>query len=243
MTFGKYDQDGAYHWRGAEPTWFGAYQPQLDANYVVACRLLFATPRDTCTNVRVLDLGCGDGVLLPRLARGGLKPIGMDDDEEGLRCAKRMITPLSAKGILISRASGYSLPLKSASISAVTAIEVLEHFENPDTLLAEVRRVLEPGGVLVLTTPRRNADGKLRSNLHFREYAAEELRNSLSIYFNQVEVVGFAPLWIKMLYQRSRLPGRALVKFVSRFVFNPYTRLIRTKIDERCDSLAAVARV
>lgn len=92
----------------------------------------------------VLDLGCGRGFLLAQLADAGLSGLtGMDvyDDVPTDRWDY-------ARGDVTS-----GLPFPDASFECVIAGEIIEHVPDPDELLREIRRVLVPGGFLVISTP------------------------------------------------------------------------------------------
>lgn len=91
-----------------------------------------------------LDVGCGDGLLLGRLAgRGldGLHGIDVHDDPADPRWSYRAGDVTAG------------LPYADGSFACVVAGEILEHVPDPDGLLREIRRVLEPGGMLVISTP------------------------------------------------------------------------------------------
>lgn len=91
-----------------------------------------------------LDIGCGRGFLLSHLAGAGLRGLtGMDvyDDVASEHFAY-------AQGDVTQR-----LPFEDASFDCVVAGEIIEHVPNPDNLLREIRRVLRPGGTLVISTP------------------------------------------------------------------------------------------
>ena len=90
----------------------------------------------------VLDLGCGRGYWLRRMRTAGLEPIGIEHDEDRTAEALRQAP--------VAEADAASLPLADASVGLVWCIHVLHHLEHPDRVLAEVRRVLRPGGHLVL---------------------------------------------------------------------------------------------
>ncbi|MEW2167225.1 methyltransferase domain-containing protein [Streptomyces sp. NPDC007084] len=98
----------------------------------------------------VLDIGCGDGtaaqVAAPLLA--GHRVIGVDWSQDALRRARTRL-PYAVRGEL---ADG-GLPFASASADAVVFSEVVEHLVDPDSALDEIRRVLRPGGHLMLSTP------------------------------------------------------------------------------------------
>ncbi|WFB09735.1 class I SAM-dependent methyltransferase [Streptomyces sp. LX-29] len=98
----------------------------------------------------VLDVGCGDGsaaaLALPLLA--GHRVIGVDWSQDALRRAAHRL-PDVVRGEL----SGAGLPFAAGSVDAVLFSEVVEHLVEPDAALDELRRVLRPGGHLLLSTP------------------------------------------------------------------------------------------
>lgn len=97
---------------------------------------------------RWLDLGCGQGELLDRAAARGLRG-GM-----GLDFARGNASAVAAAGrpALVADLTR-PLPLATASLDGATLVEVIEHIVNAEALLAELARVIRPGGWLVLTTP------------------------------------------------------------------------------------------
>jgi SAM-dependent methyltransferase len=96
-----------------------------------------------------LDIGCGRGTLLRRLqaARPGCELFGVEIS--ALSAAEA-----SASGVRVFEASiADGLPLADGSMQLVIMGEVIEHLFDPDAALDEVKRVLAPGGTLILTTP------------------------------------------------------------------------------------------
>ena len=109
------------------------------------------------TGKRVLDLGCRSGALTRHLLDGN-EVVGVDVDPAALAKAAALgIEPVQAN-------VEEPLPFDDESFDAVVAGELLEHLQFPDALVAEVRRVLRPGGVLVGSVP--NAF-RLQSRLRF----------------------------------------------------------------------------
>jgi SAM-dependent methyltransferase len=98
----------------------------------------------------VLDIGCGDGtaatVAAPLLP--GHRLVGVDWSQDALSRARTRL-PHTVRGEL----GDGGLPFRSASVDAVLFSEVIEHLVDPDSALDEVRRVLRPGGHLMLSTP------------------------------------------------------------------------------------------
>ena len=96
----------------------------------------------------VLDLGCGSGAWLARLARQGFTNLrGVDSG------SMVPITPSSAYVCSQADIDDPDLRLGEARFGLITAIEVIEHVENPGHFLGHVRRYLARDGYLLLTTP------------------------------------------------------------------------------------------
>lgn len=95
---------------------------------------------------RVLDLGCRAGALTRHFLDGN-EVVGLDVDRAALAKAEALgIQPILAN-------VEEPLPFEDASFDAVVAGELLEHLQFPDALVAEIRRVLRPGGVIVGSVP------------------------------------------------------------------------------------------
>jgi SAM-dependent methyltransferase len=101
---------------------------------------------------RVLDVGCGAGDYLALLKRAGWDPVGIDFDEKALDMAR--LRGIDARaGDLVSAAFPHD------SFDAVTMMNVIEHLPEPAAVFAECRRILRPGGRLVMMTPNIEALG------------------------------------------------------------------------------------
>jgi SAM-dependent methyltransferase len=104
---------------------------------------------------RILDLGCGTGAFLRRLATSGYRHLtGID-----------IKTPLVADAPIryVECDLDRPWPIESGSVDLMVGIEVIEHVENTGTLLQEASRVLRPGGCLLLTTPNvHSVEARLR---------------------------------------------------------------------------------
>jgi ubiquinone/menaquinone biosynthesis C-methylase UbiE len=100
----------------------------------------------------ILEAGCGVGTQLVELHRLGYSPVGLDYAENALRVARSFLpeAPLAAGDV-------HHIPLKDESVGAYLSFGVLEHFDfGPEPALAEARRVLRAGGVLVVIVPYPN---------------------------------------------------------------------------------------
>ena len=89
----------------------------------------------------VLDVGCGDGQISRALARSGCTVTGIDPTERNLEVARER-----AGGPTYVKAGATDLPFDDGSFDAVVACLVFEHIDDVDGAIAEVARVLRPGG-------------------------------------------------------------------------------------------------
>jgi SAM-dependent methyltransferase len=106
---------------------------------------------------RVLDLGCRDGALTRAYAAGN-ELVGVDADREALAEAEKL-------GIETHWADlDQPLPFDDASFDVVVAGELLEHLRDPRRVVAEVSRVLRPGGTFVASVPNAY---RLKNRLRF----------------------------------------------------------------------------
>ena len=102
---------------------------------------------------RHLDLGCGTGDFLTILYAGGSVTAEGADPHPGYLAALRAEQP----GLTLHQLTvGAPLDLPDAHYASITALDVLEHVPDEATFLAEAHRVLAPGGLLVVTVPRRH---------------------------------------------------------------------------------------
>lgn len=93
----------------------------------------------------LVDLGCGGGLMAPYVAAKGYRHLGVDTSPSALRSA-------AAHGVLGMRSDVAAVPLPDACAAVVCAGEILEHVEDLEGTIAEVCRLLAPGGVVVIDT-------------------------------------------------------------------------------------------
>jgi SAM-dependent methyltransferase len=131
------------------------------------------------SNGTVLEAGCGLGQYVILLRERGWRAAGVDGSVDALAACRRTATvPLAASDLR-------ALAVRSGALSAYVSLGVVEHDPaGPDAILAEARRVLEPGGTLVVSVPylnglrrlgapwiRRRQAGLARRGAVFYQYA------------------------------------------------------------------------
>src|SRR5215470_7722734 len=131
-----------------------------------------------------LDIACGAGYGSALLARHAAKVVGADLSQEAIDHART--TYASVANLAFTRADCSSLPFPDASFDAVVSFETIEHISAQEKFLAEVRRVLRPEGLFVLSSPNKfeYTDRRGFSNeFHLRELYREELAALLAPHF------------------------------------------------------------
>ena len=143
---------------------------------------------------RVLDLGCRSGALTKHFLEGN-SVVGLDIDAAALEKAAALgIEPVQAN-------VEEPLPFEDGSFDAVVAGELLEHLQFPDALVAEIHRVLRPGGVLVGSVPNAfRVQSRLRflrgrppedDPTHLRMFSPAAMRELLGAFEDvQIDFVG-----------------------------------------------------
>ncbi len=143
----------------------------------------------------VLDAGCGCGYGSHHLAQGGARRVlGLDCSEEAVTYGRNHF---GHERLEFRTGDVLDTGLDTASFDTIVAFEVFEHLPEPDRFLEEMRRLLKPGGVLVLSTPNAKtyvAGGKDGDNpYHVREYTPDEFQEFLGECFPCVRTYAQSP--------------------------------------------------
>jgi ubiquinone/menaquinone biosynthesis C-methylase UbiE len=124
---------------------------------------------------RALDVGCGTGEFTAALAQAGARPIGVDVADAALERARARHPGLDFRLVPFDG----PLPFEDNSFEVVWAGEVIEHMADTARWLSEVRRVLVPGGRLLISTP---SHGRLVVAFYGLETFSEPLGDHLHLY-------------------------------------------------------------
>ena len=146
-------------------------------------RYEFALPH--CVDRVVLDAGCGVGYGTAFLAERARRVVGVDRSEDAIAYARRRYA-----GPNVEFRVGDLLALEEpdGAFDVVCCFETIEHLPDQEAFLEEVGRVLRPGGLFVVSTPRAGTAGE--NPFHERELSAPELERLLRTYFERVELYG-----------------------------------------------------
>ena len=94
---------------------------------------------------RVLDLGCGTGIVARMLADRSFSVTGLDHSLDSLRQLQ-----LRSTGIPLVSADAARLPFMQESFDAVVSLGAWRHFPDPEGVMADIKRTLKPGGIFLV---------------------------------------------------------------------------------------------
>lgn len=165
-------------------------------------RYLFA--RELAEGRDVLDVASGEGYGAALLAATARSVIGVDLDPDVVAHAARSY---AAPNLHFRVGRCEALPLASGSVDLVVSFETLEHFEEQRRFLSEVKRVLRPGGLLVLSSPVRGVYSAGNPNpFHVRELTRGELEALVRSEFQHHVCLGQTPVVGSALLADEPLP-------------------------------------
>ncbi len=148
-----------------------------------------------CSGVRVLDVGCGAGLLSEALAKAGCDVLGLDASPEAIAAAE---AHAAGQGLKLAYRTGSPEALMGETFpggkfQAITALEVIEHVADPAGFIATLAGLLQPGGLLFLSTINRTARAWLVTKLG-AEYLLRLLprgTHEWQRYVTPAEIAGF----------------------------------------------------
>ncbi len=182
---------------------------------------------------RVLEVGTGTGYGVEIIAPRANEFISID------KFPPQFESGTLPQNVEIQRAVAPPLPFEDESFDSFVSFQVIEHIEQDKEFVAEIYRVLKPGGVAIISTP--NAPMSLTRNpWHVREYTADEFSELLSQKFKSVEPYGVVGNETVMEYFNK---NRESVKRITRLdIFDLQHRLPRWMLQLPYDILNRINR-
>ncbi len=139
----------------------------------------------------VLDIACGEGYGSALLAQSARRVVGVDIDAEAVGHARR--TYAGRANLAFETGSADAIPLQPGSVDVVVSFETIEHHDRHEEMLAEIKRVLRPGGRLIISSPDKRTYSDEPGNVneyHVKELYLEEFRDLLERHFRHVVLYG-----------------------------------------------------
>jgi len=193
-------------------------------------RLSWIKQRAALTGKRVLDVGCGGGILAESMAQAGADVLGIDLAEASLAVAR--LHALDT-GVTNDRDGGATLEYRTlsaeacaeelpASFDVVTCLEMLEHVPDPVSVITACARLVKPGGHVFFSTINRNARSRLFAIVG-AEYILKLLPRGTHDYERFIR-----PSELDGHCRRSGLTLQAMTGLV----YNPLTRIYKLDVND-----------
>ncbi len=233
IQFTKYSNRGAdYHYRQINKFNLRLLNSYTLARYEKQTEIVYARLKDqikgNSASLNVLDMGCGDGVLLYMLKKrypaNALNVFGVDLSEQALKTAKTKIP----EGIFTC-ASVYDTPFEAGFFDLVISSDLIEHLQEPGRLLKEIKRVAKENALIVVGTPVRFTEKPL-DPMHAREFFQQEYIELFSRYFDNC-ILEESHKQFHTLKYTKKIP---LLKMgFNRYIYNLMTVLGRNRFHEK----------
>lgn len=139
---------------------------------------------------RVLDIASGEGYGSLMLAETASTVIGVDIDTDSVTQARRRYI---RDNLGFAEGSTSAVPLPNASVDVIVSFETLEHHDQHEEMFREIRRVLVPGGLCIVSTPDRVVYSEktgYRNPFHVKELSTTEFHELVSRHFRNAIVLG-----------------------------------------------------
>ena len=150
----------------------------------------YAVVRDLVAGKRVLDIACGEGYGSSMLAEVAVAVTGVDISNEAvLHAEATYVKP----NLTYLEGSATALPFADASFEVVVSFETIEHLAGQAEMVSELRRVLRPEGILIISSPNRpvySEESGEHNEFHVKELDFAEFDALLKVQFPAVRYLG-----------------------------------------------------
>lgn len=191
IQFKKYTKRGAdYHYLQINKAKIKQFNAFTEARYMKHIDLILKHLNNVGFGkkslINVVDIGCGDGVLLyllqKKIKEYSFKISGVDLSEDALKVAKSKI----GEGNFIKN-DVYNTGFQENSFDLIISSDVIEHVKQPEKMLAEIKRIAKKDALIIISTPIRHTEKPL-DTMHAKEFFQQEFIDLASEFFNFIEL-------------------------------------------------------
>lgn len=161
---------------------FGDIELEHRHRYLLAARL--TAGKD------VLDIACGEGYGSALMANTARHVTGVDISPAAVNHAR---AKYERDNLRFAAGTCAAIPLPDCAVDMVVSFETIEHHDEHEQMLREIRRVLRPNGLLVMSSPDKSEYSDkpgYRNPFHVKELYKEEFRTLLAAHFRHVRLLG-----------------------------------------------------
>jgi len=135
----------------------------------------------------VLDIACGEGYGTKILSKRAKHTIGSDIDRESI---KKAISLHKDANLEFSVEDALKTSFKDGRFDLIASMETIEHIEDGESYLNEMKRILKEDGCFIFSTPQSSIGSVPMNSQHMREYSLLEIQGLASKYFKIEKSVG-----------------------------------------------------
>lgn len=179
------------------------YQPEIAGQIAFEHLHRYYAVRSLARNLRVLDIACGEGYGSSILAATASSVVGADISDEAVRHASSQYVRDNVRFV---QASAADLPFANDSFDLVVSFETIEHHDQHEEMLAEIKRVLGPQGLLVISSPNKQhytIDTGYENPFHVKELFKDEFLALVGKHFSHVKSYGQRVVYGSLLIEDS----------------------------------------
>jgi SAM-dependent methyltransferase len=170
--------------------WTGErYVPQITGEIQLEHVHRYLLAGEYAKDKEVLDIACGEGFGAAILAKTARSVVGVDIAKEAVQHAS---IAYRRENVKFLQGSCAEIPLDDRSIDLVVSFETIEHHDQHKAMMAEMKRVLRPEGVLIISTPDKKEYSVLpnyRNPFHVRELFKEEFEDLIRAHFKNLGLI------------------------------------------------------
>lgn len=172
----------------------------------------YALASELAVGKRVLDIACGEGYGSALLAQTARSVCGVDISPHAIAHAKHKYAHPKVEFVVGSCAD---IPFGEGMIDLVVSFETIEHHDAHEAMFTEIKRVLRPGGILVMSSPDKleyTERANHRNAFHVKELYAQEFAQLVERHFAHVAMFGQRVLYASAILL-ARQPGQTVEYF------------------------------
>jgi ubiquinone/menaquinone biosynthesis C-methylase UbiE len=163
----------------------------------------YALALELVVGKQVLDISSGEGYGANLLAQVAAQVTGADIDAVAVALAKRKYKQDNLKFLT---GAADKLPCATGSFDIVVSFETIEHYDQHQDMMQEIKRVLKPGGLLIISSPDKlyyNDKPQFKNHLHVKELYQDEFELLLKGYFNNISFLQQRSFWGSIIIPQS----------------------------------------
>lgn len=158
---------------------------------------------------RVLDIASGEGYGSYAMSRNAKSVVGVDISAEAVNHARAKY--IDRTNLTFIEGSAASIPLPDHSVDIVVSFETIEHHDQHEEMMSEIRRVLTPDGLLIMSSPNKEIYSDLaggdHNHFHVKELYFSEFDALIGRYFANVRYYGQRVTATSLLMPLEQQPG------------------------------------